>query len=237
MLRSNGTTKPQRIRARLTKEGFTRYLSHLDYVRAVERAARRARLPLAYSGGFNPRARIVFASALALGATSEAEYVDFYLARRTDLRTFARALGAELPRGIRLVEVREVFPEGPSLASLIGAYCYVVNVRTSNRVYREDLENAIKALMESREILMERQGKKGQKVVDIRAYIKDLKARGFGDESLSLSMVLTTGASGETVRPEEVWKALERRMNWLPETLELEVHRTGFLPKTGPESR
>ena len=38
-----------------------KYVGHLDMHRAWERAIRRAGLPLAYSQGFNPQARLQFA--------------------------------------------------------------------------------------------------------------------------------------------------------------------------------
>jgi radical SAM-linked protein len=69
----------QRVRITFTKEGATRYISHLDLARAVERALNRAGLPVAYSQGFNRRPRLSLAAALPLGYTSEAEMADVWL--------------------------------------------------------------------------------------------------------------------------------------------------------------
>ena len=44
-----------------------RFISHLDILRALQRAFRRAGLPLKYSDGFNPHPELSFASALATG--------------------------------------------------------------------------------------------------------------------------------------------------------------------------
>ena len=52
-----------------------RYLSHLDLIRAWQRAVRRARLPVAHTQGALARPRIGFGPALGVGATSEAEHV------------------------------------------------------------------------------------------------------------------------------------------------------------------
>jgi uncharacterized protein (DUF2344 family) len=46
-------------RIQMTKTGATKYMSHLDFVRTVERSARRAELPITLSGGFNPAADIL----------------------------------------------------------------------------------------------------------------------------------------------------------------------------------
>jgi len=69
------------MRARITfsKTGALRYIGHLDLQTLWERAARRAGLPLAYSHGFHPQAKINFASALPLGFSSRAEVMDIRL--------------------------------------------------------------------------------------------------------------------------------------------------------------
>ena len=56
-----------------------KYVGHLDMARTWERAIRRSGLPLAYSRGFNPQARIQFAATLPLGFTGMAEIIDIYL--------------------------------------------------------------------------------------------------------------------------------------------------------------
>jgi len=42
-----------RYRMMYAKEGPAKYISHLDLIRAFERAARRAGLPIAFTRGFN----------------------------------------------------------------------------------------------------------------------------------------------------------------------------------------
>ena len=64
-------------RGLITKGEELRYVSHLDYANLFVRACKRAGLPMAYSEGFNPHMKVAFASALSLGAASDAEYVDF----------------------------------------------------------------------------------------------------------------------------------------------------------------
>ncbi|MFM7508748.1 MAG: TIGR03936 family radical SAM-associated protein, partial [Actinomycetota bacterium] len=49
-----------RLRVRYNKRGRVRFLSHRDVARCLERAVRRAGLPVAYSQGFSPRARLHF---------------------------------------------------------------------------------------------------------------------------------------------------------------------------------
>jgi radical SAM-linked protein len=62
----------QRLRIRYAKRGRLRFTSHRDFSRAFERAVARARIPVAYSSGFNPHPRISYAGAAPTGAASEA---------------------------------------------------------------------------------------------------------------------------------------------------------------------
>ena len=61
------------------KTESARYISHLDVQRTLQRAFRRAKLPLRFSEGFNPHPELSFASALATGTTSDAEWFDVEL--------------------------------------------------------------------------------------------------------------------------------------------------------------
>ena len=70
----------QRLRIRYAKRGRLRFTSHRDFSRAFERAVFRARIPMAYSSGFNPHPRISYAGAAPTGSASEAEYLEIGLA-------------------------------------------------------------------------------------------------------------------------------------------------------------
>ncbi|MCL4464985.1 MAG: TIGR03936 family radical SAM-associated protein, partial [Chloroflexi bacterium] len=72
-------TAVQRLRVSFSRGEAAKYVSHLDLARLWERALRRARLPVAYSAGFTPHARLAFAAPLAVGITASAELVDVYL--------------------------------------------------------------------------------------------------------------------------------------------------------------
>ena len=79
----------QRLRIRYAKRGRLRFTSHRDFSRAFERAVFRARIPMAYSSGFNPHPRISYAGASPTGAASEAEYLEIGLAEVVDPLTIS----------------------------------------------------------------------------------------------------------------------------------------------------
>lgn len=67
---SSGLFEPmvrQRVRIRFSKSGNLKYIGHKDLLRSFEAIFRRARVPLAMSGGFHPKIRMSLPSALALG--------------------------------------------------------------------------------------------------------------------------------------------------------------------------
>jgi len=92
---------------RYAKRGRLRFTSHRDFQRALERALRRAQLPVAFSQGFSPHPRISYAGAAPTGVASEAEYVEIALTRRCDLEAVRTALDESLPAGLDVLEVVE----------------------------------------------------------------------------------------------------------------------------------
>src|SRR4051812_1089962 len=65
-----------KVRLRFAKRGDLRLVSHHDLMRCLERALRRAAIPMAASQGFNPRPKIMFPLALALGIEGDREVVE-----------------------------------------------------------------------------------------------------------------------------------------------------------------
>ena len=69
-----------------------KYISHLDLLRTFTRAIHRAGLPVRYSQGFNPHQLITFSLPLALGTTSETEFVDIDFEDNADKLTVVKDL-------------------------------------------------------------------------------------------------------------------------------------------------
>lgn len=67
------------LRVHYRKAGRLRHLGHLDVMRTLERAIRRAGLPFCVTQGYSPRMKCAFSAALPLGAASESEYYDLFL--------------------------------------------------------------------------------------------------------------------------------------------------------------
>ena len=103
-----------RIRLRYTKGPSLRFTGHLDMQRLWERLLRRSGLPIRYSQGYNPRARLNLASALPLGVISEAEMLDFWMNQPIPLEDVARQLNESSLPGLEIREVTVRLAAGKS---------------------------------------------------------------------------------------------------------------------------
>ena len=67
---------PKTVRLKFCKVGTLQYISHLDLQRTFMRIVNRACLPVWYTKGFNPHAKLVFGAPLSVGCESMCEMAD-----------------------------------------------------------------------------------------------------------------------------------------------------------------
>jgi hypothetical protein len=133
--------RTQRLRFRFTKDGKESFIGHLDTLRLLERAARRAALPVSMTKSpYSSRPRISTAMALPLGASSEAEMMEIVLTERRDPEEVKASLGSQLPAGMRLLEVEDMpvkYLNGRFMArpSLENVFSFFVLFRFSPRSF------------------------------------------------------------------------------------------------------
>jgi radical SAM-linked protein len=162
----------QRLRIRYAKRGRLRFTSHRDFSRAFERAVFRARVPMAYSSGFNPHPRISYAGAAPTGSASEAEYLEIALAEIVDPAEIRSQLEEALPDGLDVLEVVE--SSGGSLADLLsGSHWRITTTADPGSV-----QDAVDAFLAVDEVIVERMTKKGLRAFNCRAAVVALSADG-----------------------------------------------------------
>jgi len=93
----------QNIRIWFSKRGRAKYISHLDLMRAMSRAVRRAGLPIWYTEGFNPHPYLSFPLPLPLGQEGLREAMDLRLPEDMPLDEIARRFDGVLPEGIEIL--------------------------------------------------------------------------------------------------------------------------------------
>lgn len=201
----------QRVRLRFAKRGRLRFTSHRDVQRAVERAVRRAGVPIAWSAGFSPHPRLSWAGAVPTGAASEAEYVEVGLAEAVDPEVLRAALDAALPPGL---DVLAASPDvAVPLAEVLLASAWEVRLPGVTPAAAAD---PVAGLLAAAEATVRRVTKSGPRDVDVRGALHRLAVRpgsapdpdGAPGEAV-LDLVVATAVP--VVRPSDVVSALVDR--------------------------
>jgi radical SAM-linked protein len=193
----------QRLRIRYAKRGRLRFTSHRDFSRAFERAIFRARVPMAYSSGFNPHPRISYAGAAPTGAASEAEYLEIGLAEVVDPAAIQALLEEALPDGLDVVEVVE--SPGGALADRLQASRWAIDLAADPAAAAA----AVETFLATETVPVERMTKKGLRGFDCRAAVLALSAAPLpreGGEGSRLDLVLRHAEPA--VRPDDVLSGL-----------------------------
>lgn len=187
------------LRLRLGKTSAARYISHLDLMRAVDRAVRRSGLPVALTEGFHPHYRIGYGPALPLGATSASEYLDLIPGGPMDAEDARKVLNDSLPCGLRVLAAQKT-DAGHPLTALTTRASYVVQL--DHRREDDDVLNGIwQRIISASEYVVEKQTHKGIKRVDIRRGLKSWSLHPSNTGTV-LRLLVVTGAEGN-LRPED----------------------------------
>jgi len=195
-----------RLVVKYTKGEKVKYISHLDFMRLVQRALRRAEIPVAYSKGFNPHPRLSFASALAVGTTSEGEYLEIILEKEMEPETLCHRMNEKLPEGIRFVKAVAIDDKAPSLMSVIERGEYLIHI---SGMPDEGLDavSVIEDFLNQTEIFTIKKTKKGERHVDIRPMIHSIDIIAQHQDGITIKALLSTGSKAN-LRPEQLIEAL-----------------------------
>ncbi len=163
-------------------------------MRLLERALRRAGLPIKMSQGFNPRPRMSFPLALALGMEGLEEIVELELSQWLSPKTVVEHLKAQLPGGLDIISAEVVAPSSSRVEEIV----YRVWLNNPQTVAQDKIGELLN--LKEYWITRERDGKK--KAINLRPSILSVTLEG-GCLEIRFK-VLQEG----TARPEEVLEAL-----------------------------
>lgn len=205
------TETKQRLRLTFAKTETVKYIGHLDLMLAWERSLRRARLPLSYSQGFNPRPKMQAAASLPLGSTGTAELLDIVLDEPVDIPATQSQIIAALPVGIQLHAIEELPLKSSTMQQLVRQAEYRVTIETD--ISAEVLEQRIATLLAQTEIWQTRTRRKKEERFNLRPLVYELKLLTIEAGDAIFLMNLATGQHGN-LRPESVLEALDLADNW-----------------------
>nr|WP_207738475.1 TIGR03936 family radical SAM-associated protein [Clostridium sp. D46t1_190503_E9] len=202
---------------KFTKESSVKFISHLDLMRTIQRVIRRADLPMEYSKGFNPHMALSIAQPLSVGVYSDAEYMDIVLVEELEEKEIIDRLNAKTASGIKFLNARKVITkEGekklPQTMALVDAARFTIKMLCSDS---NVVESKIEELINKSEWTTIKKSKKGEKEVNLKTMIKEMK-HWINNDELILNILISSG-SREHLSPDLVAEYIKSN---IPEILE-----------------
>lgn len=169
-----------------SKKGRARFISHLDMMRTFSRIFKRARIPVWYTQGFNPRLYIMFPLALALGTESDVEIMDISLTEPLEENELMTRINAVMPEGMRINNIYK-----PEMSHKDIAYSEY-GIRFVLDDGKDTLERFKQYISQEQMIVKKRSKKKGEIEVDIKPDVDVLSLENDG-ELVKLKVILPSG--------------------------------------------
>ncbi|MEE9614305.1 MAG: TIGR03960 family B12-binding radical SAM protein [Thermodesulfobacteriota bacterium] len=191
-----------RVRLSFSKTGEMRFLGHLELVKAVSRAGRRAGLPVCYSRGFHPLPKIAFSPPLPVGVESADEYMDIELSVPLSVEAVAERFNAALPEGIKISGGRHISLQLPSLSAIMRAQNFLIFLKNGPAgldIEPKRLDGILRDFLDMDSVVLHLDREKKRKEVDIRPLVGEISH--VGDLTISLGLGIENGVS---VKPHEV---------------------------------
>lgn len=210
---------------KFTKESSIKFISHLDLMRTIQRIIRRAALPMEYSKGFNPHMAMSIAQPLSVGVYSSAEYMDIVLVEEVSEEEIVSKLNEKTAVGIKFLEARKVInKEGerktPQAMALIDAARFTIKMICKDSVI---VENKMKDLVSNDEWTTIKKSKKGEKEVNLKTMIKEMKYWINNDE-LVLNILVSSG-SREHLSPDLVAEYIKNNISCIDSEAFIDIKR------------
>lgn len=195
-----------------TKLGNLKYISHLDVLRFVQRAVRRASLPVAYSEGFNPHMKTSFGFPLSLGNESRGEYFEIELAEKLSEDEFKNRLNNVLPHEMQITACT-YRTNNESIMSICKYVRYIIEAEAGHA----DL-TALKVLLSEMAeggVTIERHKKNKKnkpmvKYINTADMIQSVEAEADGNDRINIEVVFRTEETG-SMKTDEFMKVIEGR--------------------------
>ncbi len=178
-------------RLKFSKTGMGKFISHLDLLRAFTRAITRAELPVKYSNGFNPHQIITFSLPLAVGVTSETEYVDIDFFDTVTDEEIREKLNDALPPDLRILDIKDPSAKANDICAAKYKISFL-NHRFESGTLQE--------FFNQKDIPVVKKTKKGEKTVNLADFIKEYKITAENEAGAELEIILSAGGQ-ENIKP------------------------------------
>ncbi len=203
---------PKTVRIAFRKVGNLQYISHLDLQRTIARVLVRAGIPMWYTQGFNPHAKVVFGLPLSVGTESECEFIDLRIDRDISCAEVKERLNRELTHEMYITDAYEPTSKFQEIGW--AKYEMEFTLPTANAALAE----ALNELYSRPELPMVKKTKSGDKEINMAPLIRKIRATydPTRPEALHVSAILAAGTS-EHLNPEMLIKLARNELKILDE--------------------
>ena len=196
------------MRIKFKKVGNLQYISHLDLVRTMHKIIVRARLPLWYTPGFNPKPKMIFAAPLSIGTESASEFLDIRLIDDISPDEVKERLNANMTDEMQVLDA--YYPTTP----LTDLKWLSYEIRIGTLDASEDMAQRCEEVLLSDRVEVEKRKKSGEvALTDIRPLIHSASVR-YVDGELVVNATLSADQSC-FLNPEYIVKALKSKVGIL----------------------
>ncbi len=205
-----------------------KYIAHLDILRVFERAIKRAKIPVAYTQGFNPRQKLVFGLPMSIGLTSESEFADIELSEDMEPQEFITQINKGLPEGLKVEEAVSRNTRD-NIMNQITAARYEIVFEVKEPRSRFEIDTMIYGLLAEEEISVIKKSKKGPRPVNVRPLIYSLSAEKIDTGKFKMKAFLSAGAENN-LRADLLMQAFSQETKLEIETVSM--HRKALYAST-----
>lgn len=196
--------EPLTVRIKFRKVGNLQYISHLDLQRTLHRILVRAGIPMWYTQGFNPHAKIVFSTPLSVGAQSECELLDIRIDRKISCEEIKELLNREVTDELRVLDV---YIPDTKFSEMVWAD-YTIEIFRSD--FSSDIAEKLNERVSREELIITKRTKSGEKDINIIPLIKSFEAKLSDDcQKISVKAMLSVNPDSY-LNPEHLLSAFDR---------------------------
>lgn len=213
-----------RIRIKFRKYGVMKFIGHLDIMRYFQKCMRRGEIDIAYSEGFSPHQIMSFAAPLGVGITSDGEYLDIEVKSTRSSEESIKALNEVMVEGVEITSYRRLGDSDKKAMSLVAAADYELWIKDNYEVPQVDFQAALEEFFRKpSEILITKQTKKSEKVMDLKQLVYDFQIR--MEENRPVFYLNVCTGSTDNLKPELVLSSFYEYLGleWNP--LSIQIHR------------
>ncbi|MHB8129161.1 MAG: TIGR03936 family radical SAM-associated protein [Mobilitalea sp.] len=170
-----------KVRIKFQKYGSMKFVGHLDVMRYLQKANRRANIDNEYTKGFSPHQIMSFAAPLGVGLTSESEYVDLQLLSNASAQEMIDQMNAVFTEGFRVIGFHPLMEQIEhqkliTAMSLVDSADYLVSLKNGytlkdNICFQEEFKEVFQLFINQEEIMIDKKTKMSERSVNIKTMI------------------------------------------------------------------